>query len=212
MVNKDYWEFSEETVKQVSKEMKKGLNTINKINNDIITIFGSSQIEEGKNDYEHCKKTAFELGKKGYAIITGGGQGIMHAANTGAKKAGAPSIGIRAILIEEKEVKDNIYTEKIDFEFVFLRRFIMYVKSKAWIFYPGGIGTLDELFECMQLKYTGIRDKKPIICVNKKYWKGLFKWMEENPYKNRFFKHGKIDLKLVHLVDSTEEILKILEK
>jgi hypothetical protein len=212
MVNKDYWKFPEETIKQVSEEINKGLEIINKIDNDIITIFGSAQIEEGKADYEHCKRTAFELGKKGFAIVTGGMTGIMRAANTGAKKAGAPSVGIRAKLIKGKRIKDNIYTEKSEFEFIFLRRFIMYVKSKAWIFYPGGIGTLDELFECMQLRYTGVRNKKPIICVNKKYWEGLFKWLEENAYKNKFLIHGKADLKLVHFVDSTEEILKILEK
>ena len=212
MANKDYWKFKKETVKKVSEEISKGFDIINKIDKDIITIFGSAQIREGEADYEHCKKTAFELGKRSYAIVTGGGPGIMQAANTGAKEAGAPSVGIRSELIEGQEVKENIYTEKSDFEFVFLRRFIMYVKSKAWIFYPGGIGTLDELFECMQLKYTGIRNKKPIICVNKKYWEGLFKWLEENPYKNKFFMHGKEDLKLVHLVDTTEEILGILGK
>ena len=98
------------------------------------------------------------------------------------------------------------------FEFVFLRRFIMYAKSKAWIFYPGGIGTLDELSECMQLRYTGIRNQKPIICVDQKYWEGLFTWLEERAFKNNYLMHGKSDLQLVQFAETTEDILKIVEQ
>jgi len=211
MGNIDYWANSKETIAKVNEEIVKGLALLNKIDKDIISFFGSSQIKKGDDYYEHCRKVAFDLGKKGYAIITGGGPGIMHAANSGATEAGAPSIGIKAELIEGQDVHDDIYTEKSQFHFVFLRRFIIYVKSKAWIFYPGGFGTLDELFECLQLKYTGVRDRKPIICVDREYWKGLFKWIKENPYKNDFLRRGKKDLDLVHFVDTLEEINRILE-
>ena len=213
MANKNYWEKPEEVAKQIGEEARKGLQLINKIQKPIITIFGSAQIKEKDKYYKHCEKTAFELGKKGYAILTGGGPGIMKAANTGAKKAGTISIGIRSLLIENQRegIEDDLYTEKIDLEFMFLRRFSLYAKSKAWLFYPGGIGTLDELSECLLLKYTGIRDQKPIICVGRKYWKGLFDWIEKKAYKNGFLMNGKEDLKLAHLVDTIEEVLEIIE-
>src|SRR4051812_35536407 len=139
MSNKNYWENSEETIGMVTAELRKGFDLLNTIPNDPVTFFGSAKVKESDAYYQHCEQTAFALGKKGYTIITGGGPGIMRAANTGAHRAGAPSIGIRAQLIEGQGVLDYVYTDKIDFEFVFLRRFIMYSKSKAWIFYPGGI-------------------------------------------------------------------------
>jgi hypothetical protein len=86
----------------------------------------------------------------------------------------------------------------------------MSIKSEALIFYPGGYGTLNELFEYAVLMQTGIVDKVPIICVNKKYWQGLFDWLKNNPLKENFFIQDIEDLKLLHFVDSAEEIFEIL--
>lgn len=210
MANKNYWEHSEESISQASREMRIGFELLNKTPNNLLTFFGSAQIKESDPHYQLCEETAFEFGKRGYAIMTGGGPGIMRAANTGAKRAEAISIGIRGNLIQEQFVSEDIYTDLIDVEFMFLRRFFMYVKSKAWIFYPGGIGTLDELFECMQLRYTGIRNQKPIICVDEGYWHGLFEWMENNAYKKNFLMHGKEDLRLVEFANTKEEILNLV--
>ena len=127
------------------------------------------------------------LVKRGYAILSGGGPGIMHAANSGAMEAGAPSIGLRAELLEEQEVTDKIFTHKLSFHFLFTRRFIMSIKSEALVFYPGGYGTLNELFDYAVHMQTNIIDTVPIICVNKKYWQGLFDWLKENPLKKDFF-------------------------
>ena len=212
MANKNYWEAEGETINQIAQELKEGFKILNSIPNEIVTFFGSAQIDPSDEIYKHCENTAYELGRNGYAIVTGGGPGIMRAANTGATRAGAISVGIRALLIEGQSVTDDIYTAKLDMEFVFLRRFIMYAKSKAWIFYPGGIGTLDELAECMQLRYTGVRNKKPIICVNREYWAGLFRWLEQGAYKKNFLMHGKSDLELVQFAESTSDIIEILGK
>ncbi len=212
MANKKYWETPEETSQEIADEAKKGFDVLNQIPNEIVTFFGSAQIKESEEFYKHCENTAFELGKLSYAVVTGGGPGIMKAANTGASRAGAPSVGVRAGLIDGQLVTDDIYTHKLEMEFVFLRRFVMYAKSKAWIFYPGGIGTLDELSECMQLRYTGIRNQKPIICVNQEYWSGLFSWLEERAYKSNFLMHGKNDLKLVQFAESSEDIIDIVTR
>jgi len=211
MANKNYWEAPDETIQEIADEVKRGFDVLNQIPNEIVTFFGSAQIEESEEFYQHCENTAFELGKKGYAIVTGGGPGIMRAANSGASRAEAPSIGIRAGLIDGQQVTENIYSHKLEMEFVFLRRFVMYAKSRAWIFYPGGIGTLDELSECMQLRYTGIRNQKPIICVNEEYWEGLFIWLREKAYKNNFLMHGESDLKLVQFAESSEDVIRIIE-
>ena len=88
----------------------------------------------------------------------------------------------------------------------------MSIKSEALIFYPGGFGTLNELFEFSMLMQMGIVDNVPIICVNSKYWKGLFSWLNDKPLKQHFFLQGEDDLKLLNLVDSVQEIIELIEK
>ena len=124
-----------------------GLTLLNKINEPIVTFFGSHKVTPENEFYQQARHTAFELGKRGYAILSGGGPGIMHAANSGAMEAGTPSIGLRAELLEEQEVIDKIFTHKLSFHFLFTRRFVMAIKSEALVFYPGGYGTLNELFD-----------------------------------------------------------------
>ena len=210
--NKQYYSNSKWAVDKAKEEIDCGLSLLNKINNKIITFFGSHKIKQNNEYYLHCKNTAFLLGKKGYAIISGGGPGIMHASNSGAIGAGTPSIGLKADLLIGEKVKDNIFTHEISFHFLFVRRFIMSIKSEALIFYPGGYGTLNELFEYAVLMQTGIVDKVPIICVNKQYWKGLFEWLKNNPLKEDFLIHDSDDIDLLHFVDTEKEILDIIEK
>ena len=135
----------------------------------------------------------------------------MHAANSGAREANTPSIGLKAELLTKEKINDNIYTHELSFHFIFVRRFIMSIKSDALIFYPGGYGTLNELFEYLTLMQTGIVDIVPIICVNRKYWKGLFDWLKRNPTREGFLIHSNEDLKLLHFVDESDEILDILK-
>ena len=136
----------------------------------------------------------------------------MHAANSGAKNSGTDSIGLMAKLLTDELIKEKIFTHKLEFHFLFVRRFIMSIKSEALIFYPGGYGTLNELFEYAVLMQNGIVDKVPIICVNKKYWNGLFDWLKDNPLKNEFLIHHKKDLDLLYIVDNYEEIIKIADE
>ena len=135
----------------------------------------------------------------------------MHAANSGATEANVASIGLKAELLKGEKITDPIYTEELSFHFLFVRRFIMSIKSEALIFYPGGYGTLNELFEYAVLMQTGIVDGVPIICVNRKYWQGLFDWLKNNPLKENFFIQDLEDLKLLNFVDTDEEIFEILD-
>ena len=209
--NKEYYDKTDWTVEKVREEINKGLALLSKIDRKIVTFFGSHKIPVNNEYYKNCKSIAFELGKRNYAILSGGGPGIMHAANSGATEAKAPSIGLKAELLLGEKVTDPIFTNELSFHFLFVRRFIMSIKSEALIFYPGGFGTLNELFEYAVLMETGITDKVPIICVNKKYWGGLFNWLENHPLKKDFLIHDRKDFELLHFADNFDEIIDIIE-
>ncbi|MBI4173335.1 MAG: TIGR00730 family Rossman fold protein [Candidatus Aenigmarchaeota archaeon] len=209
--NKQYYGNTGWTVDQARKEIDDGLRLLAGIDKRIVAFFGSHRAKPGSEYYEHCRQTALELGKRGYAILSGGGPGIMHAANSGATEANAPSIGLRAELLAGERVKDAIFTHDLSFHFLFVRRFIMSIKSEALVFYPGGYGTLNELFEYLVLMQTGIVDTVPVICVNQQYWNGLFRWLADNPLKKDFLIHKAADLKLLHFADRTPNVIGIIE-
>jgi hypothetical protein len=200
------------TAKKSHEELNRGLKLLNKIDAKIITFFGSHLVTQKNKYYQDCKELSYKLGKIGYAILSGGGTGIMHAANSGAMKAKTHSIGMSAKLLKGEKVENSIFTETLSFRFLFVRRFLMSIKSEALIFYPGGYGTLNELFEYVVLMQTGIVDTVPIICVNKKYWQGLFDWLKNSPLKKELFIHDIKDLNLIHFIDNHQEIIKIINK
>ncbi|MBI5390401.1 TIGR00730 family Rossman fold protein [Candidatus Woesearchaeota archaeon] len=209
--NTQYFREKEWTVEKAKKEIEDGLAILNQVNQPMVTFFGSHRVKPGSTDYEHAQRTAFLLGKKGFAIMSGGGPGIMHAANKGATEADVPSIGLQAELLKGEEIKDRIFTHHYSFHFIFVRRFIMSIKSDALIFYPGGYGTLNELFEYLTLMQTGIVDRVPIICVNKLYWQGLFQWLKEYPLQQDLLKNKKKDFDLLQLVDTPEDVVRKLQ-
>ncbi len=210
--NKEYFSNVDWTVEKVRDEVNSGLALLNKIDKPIVTFFGSHRVAPESKYYQDAKQVAYELGKSGYAILSGGGPGIMHAVNSGATKAQAPSIGLKAELLKGEKVTDPIFTHELSFHFLFARRFIMSIKSEALIFYPGGYGTLNELFEFAVLMQTEITDTVPIICVNKTYWQGLFDWLKDNPLKKDFFIHDIRDLNLLYCVDNFSEIIGLLKE
>ena len=210
--NREYFSNGNLTAEKTREELNMGLALLNKINEPIVTFFGSHKVTPENEFYQQARHTAFELGKRGYAILSGGGPGIMHAANSGAMEAGAPSIGLRAELLEEQEVTDKIFTHKLSFHFLFTRRFVMAIKSEALVFYPGGYGTLNELFDYAVHMQTNIIDTVPIICVNKKYWQGLFDWLKESPLKKDFFIDNTRAMNLMHFVDNFSDIMSLLEE
>lgn len=209
--NKQYYARTEWTVRKVRQEINEGLKLLNKIEEPIVTFFGSRNVKPEGVYYEHCRQLAYELGKRGHAIMTGGGPGIMEAANSGATESGARSIGFRAALLRSEKTRRVLYTDVCSFHFLFVRRFIMSIKSEALVFYPGGYGTLNELFEYAMLMQTNIVDTVPIICVHKGYWRGLFSWMRNHPMKENLLVHGQKDLHLLRLLDDQREIIEAIE-
>lgn len=205
-----YVTHSQRTVSQVSAEIRAGLKLLKSIKQPIVTFFGSHLVKTNERDYRHARKTAQALGRAGYTIMSGGGPGIMEAANRGAMDVGAGSIGMQAKLLRQEVVRRNIFTKKIGFNYIFVRRFIMSIKSEALIFYPGGYGTLNELFEFLVLIQTGIADRVPIICVNRKFWRDLFVWIKRYPMGWGLFTKSR-DFNLLIFVDTEAEVMKALK-
>lgn len=197
------------TAGKAGSEIKAGLDLLKRINSRIVVFQGSARIRPGNKYYEHAKKLAFELGRKKYAIMTGGGPGIMHAANVGAMKAKTTSIGCKSELLENEKIIDKLYTDTLHFHFFFARRFIMLIKTEAIVYYPGGFGTLNELLENAMLMQNDIVDRIPLICVGKYYWKGLFSWLKANALKNNYM--DKIDFNLIRVIDDVPEIIKLID-
>lgn len=174
-----------------------------------ISIFGSARSKPGDPDYLAAQETAALLAREGYAVITGGGPGIMEAANRGAFEAGGVSIGCNIELPFEQ--KPNAYqTRSLTFKYFFVRKMMFVKYSLGFIIFPGGFGTFDELFEALTLIQTKkIRDF-PVVLFGSTYWNGLTNWIGEVVLRD-----GKIsqhDLKLLHVTDSPEEVVQIVTR
>ena len=176
-----------------------------------VSIFGSARTKPTDRHYKLAEEVAYLLTKKGFGIITGGGPGIMEAANKGAHFAGGKSVGLNIKLPFEQKANPFIDPENlIEFDFFFVRKVIFMKYAQGYIVLPGGFGTLDELFEAMTLIQTAKLVHFPIIMVDKEYWTGLLDWI-----KARLLEEENIsleDLKIFHLVDTAEEAVLVIEE
>ncbi len=172
-----------------------------------VTFFGSSRSKEKDKYYKLAYETAFNLGKLGYAIITGGGPGIMEAANRGAHDSGALSVGLN-IEIPAEQFPNKYQTLSLRFDYFFVRKVMLIKYSLAYIIFPGGFGTFDELFEALTLIQTGKSYKFPLILFGSEYWKQLIDYMENTMVRFGMIDHE--DLKLMSLVDSPDEVIELI--
>jgi uncharacterized protein (TIGR00730 family) len=208
--NKTYLQNSAETVKAIENELNSGIEILSKIDKPLVTFLGSHKTPRGSDYFTHAYKLAYKLGQDGFGVLTGGGPGIMQAANEGAREAGAPSLGFRAGLIKNEAVEETTFSEMFSFDFLFTRRFFLAIKSEAILVYPGAFGTFNEMFEYLTLIQTGLVDKVPVICVGKTFWQGLLDWLKTSPLKDGYFIEGEVDLRLMSFADTEEDILKII--
>lgn len=174
-----------------------------------VSIFGSSRIVPEDSLYEKARIIARQFAENGFHVITGGGPGLMEAANRGAAEGGALSVGLNIQLPMEQ--KANPYANvKLDFRYFFIRK-VMFVKyAQAYVVLPGGFGTLDELFEAITLIQTDRIKPFPVILVGIDYWKGLMDWLRE-----RLLGTGKIspeDLDLIQLLDEPSEVVEAVKR
>jgi uncharacterized protein (TIGR00730 family) len=174
-----------------------------------VSIFGSARTPPEHPQYQAAQETAALLARAGFAVITGGGPGIMEAANRGAFEAGGLSIGCNIELPFEQRGNDYL-TRSLTFKYFFVRKTMFVKYSTAFIIFPGGFGTLDELFEALTLIQTRKIKNFPVVLFGTSYWGGMMKWVEE-----MMLSEGKInntDLRLLYLTDSPAEVVQIVVK
>ena len=176
-----------------------------------ISIFGSARTPKEHPTYQLTVEIAKAIAHSGYGIISGGGPGIMEAANKGAKEANGVSVGLNINL--PREQYDNPYIDQdklIDFQYFFVRK-VMFVKyAQGFVVMPGGLGTLDELFEALTLIQTEKVTKFPVILVGRSYWKGLVGWIKDTLLKEKNISPD--DIELFDVVDTVEEVMECLER
>ncbi len=174
-----------------------------------VSIFGSSRVKPESLTYKNTEQTARLLAEEGYNVISGGGPGVMEAANKGASDGGAKSVGLHIHLPNEQ--KANQYSNiSLQFRYFFIRK-VMFVKyAVAYIIMPGGFGTMDELFEALTLIQTKRIRYFPVILMDSEYWKGLLGWIKEAFIKNDMITES--DFEIFNVVDSPEEAVKIIKR
>lgn len=173
-----------------------------------VTIFGSARQGLNAKMYQEAEKLALALARQKYSVITGGGPGIMQSANKGALKAKGRSVGLGIRLPWETGLNPFL-TDQIDFNYFFARKVMLTTASRIYVFFPGGFGTLDELFEILTLTQTGRIDSLPIILVGKKFWSPLVKWFQQVLFNQNEVISQK-DLHLFYLVNSAAGALSVI--
>lgn len=194
---------------RIMAEFVDGFDTLSTVNRPAVSIFGSARFGEKDKDYKMAREIGRGLSEAGYAIMTGGGPGIMEAGNRGADDAGGISIGLNIDLPFEQE--GNPYANvPLQFKYFFVRKVMLIKYATAFICMPGGFGTLDELFEAVTLIQTKRIKRFPIVLVGSDYWGGLVDWI-----KDRMLEMGTIqeeDLDIFVVLDDPEEIVQYIKR
>ena len=172
-----------------------------------VTIYGSARIKADDPLYAQTEEIAYRLGEKGFSIVTGGGPGVMEAANKGALRANATSVGLNIEILEE-EGPNNYTTKLITFNHFFTRKVMLVKYATAFVIMPGGLGTLDELCEVLTLIKTHKIKPFPVILFNSEYWKGFLDWLQNTVLERSFI--FKEELNLLRICDNSDEVVETI--
>ena len=201
---KDAWQ-----ILRMQGEFTKGFDTFNELNKDCISVFGSARTKSDDKWYKEAYKVGKLLSENDFGVITGGGPGIMEAANKGAYDDKGVSVGIGIELPFESGMNEYVQLG-VENRYFFTRKVMFLKYSQGFMVFPGGLGTLDELFEALTLAQTGHNIKYPIVLVGKDYWGGLIDWLKDKVYSEG--RMSEKDFELFRIVDSAEEgVDKIIE-
>ncbi len=172
-----------------------------------VSVFGSARVREGTVAFELAEDVSRRLAEAGFAVITGGGPGVMHAANRGASSAGGRSVGLGIELPFEQGLNEHVDLG-VNFRYFFVRKTMFVKYAQGFVVLPGGFGTLDELFESLTLVQTRKVTSFPIVLVGSDYWQGLLDWLRDSALALGTINQG--DLDLLHLTDDPEEVVSIM--
>jgi uncharacterized protein (TIGR00730 family) len=189
-------------LRMIAEEFRKGFEAVDQIKRPAVTVFGSARIGPTNPDYEQARECGRLLAKAGFAVITGGGPGVMEAANRGAREGGGFSVGFNIALPHEQDA--NPYVDLgLTFRHFYARKVMLVKAAEGFILFPGGFGTLDELFESLTLIQTDKVREFPVALIGAAYWRGLLDWIADPVLAT-----GKIspeDVSLLHLTDDVAE-------
>ncbi len=198
ITSKDTWQ-----IFRVMSELVEGFDAMSKVGS-AVSLFGSARIAQDSNECKLAEEIAFKLAQRGFAVITGGGPGVMEAGNKGAKAAGGVSIGLN-IRLPNEEKPNPFQTIELDFRYFFIRK-VMFVKyAMAFVMLPGGFGTLDELTEALTLIQTKKIKRFPVYLVGSKYWQPFIDWMQNTMLPQGFISPADMDLFAVY--DDPDELV-----
>jgi uncharacterized protein (TIGR00730 family) len=176
-----------------------------------VAVFGSARLKPDDRSYQLAEEVAYLLTKKGFGIITGGGPGVMEAANKGAHIAGGKSVGLNINLPHEQGANPYIDPDKLlDFDYFFTRKLMFMRYSQGYVVLPGGFGTLDELFEAITLIQTNKLVQFPVVLIDKSYWSGLIDWIKERVLEEMMI--SEEDLEIFKVVDTVSEAVEVIDE
>jgi uncharacterized protein (TIGR00730 family) len=195
-------------VAMIAEEFRQGFQAVDAIGRPAVTVYGSARIGEGDPAYERARDIGRRFADDRFAVVTGGGPGIMEAANRGAKEGGSRSIGLNISLPQEQ--KPNLHQDiALHFRYFFVRKFHFVKHSTAFVNFPGGFGTMDEMFEALTLIQTEKVSALPVVLIGRKYWSGLLRWIRETMLTQRNVSAD--DLDLFHVTDDLDEAAELIE-
>lgn len=195
---------------RIMAEFVEGFEFLSNLHREV-TFFGSARALSGNPYYKLARELGSQLAKAGYAIITGGGPGIMEAGNRGAFEAGGESIGLDIVLPTEQRRNKYVKLSK-SFHYFFTRKVMLSASAQAYVFFPGGFGTLDELFEVVTLIQTGkMSDQVPVILFGKAYWSGMLDWIKYTMCEQHRFIEP-FEMETLRVVDTVEEAMALIRQ
>jgi uncharacterized protein (TIGR00730 family) len=195
----------EERLARIERELRIGFETLGDLG-PAICVWGSARTPRDHPEYEHARRIGQQIGRRGFGVITGGGPGLMEAANRGAQEVGAESIGLNIELPHEQAA--NRYVDvAIEFHYFFVRKLMFARYSCGFVALPGGFGTLDELFELLTLNQTGKTPEYPVVLGGSEYWSGLMEWI-----RGRLLGEGKISASEYGIAELADDPAEIAER
>jgi uncharacterized protein (TIGR00730 family) len=191
-----------DAVERIAAEFRAGFEVLAKIDRPAVTMFGSARVREGHPYYEAARATGRRFGKRGWAVITGGGPGLMEAANRGAREGGGMSVGLNIDLPHEQA--SNPYLDvSYTFEHFYARKVCFVKPAEGFVIFPGGFGTLDELYEALTLIQTGKVSHFPVVLFDSAHWWEMLEWVRDELLDERLISPS--DVELLSLTDDVEE-------